>query len=183
MTRPLRSTPITRASPLLRAGPPAHPASVLDPFRGPPVGTLPLPTHLAGGQVYRDAPSHVPCASSRPGSRRLHAGHHLASRSGTRQAHPGPNVQHPGFDVTFPHNDTSAAILLRSSSWSPPDPITQGLFRIAHHERHSAAAACGGLQAPPEQRLRRAYLHLTHSTVSVLLTYLEHHLHVRGTQR
>ena len=29
MTRPLRSTPITGASPLLRAGPPAHPATVL----------------------------------------------------------------------------------------------------------------------------------------------------------
>jgi deazaflavin-dependent oxidoreductase (nitroreductase family) len=33
MTRPLRSTPITGASPLLRAGPPAEPATVLTPMQ------------------------------------------------------------------------------------------------------------------------------------------------------
>src|SRR5262249_43374627 len=42
MSRPLRSTPITGASPLLRAGPPARAASVLDTFRFPPSGALPL---------------------------------------------------------------------------------------------------------------------------------------------
>jgi len=30
------------------------------------------------GPQYRGMPSHVPCRSSRPGSRRLHAGHRLA---------------------------------------------------------------------------------------------------------
>jgi len=35
---------------------------------------------------YRDAPSHVSCKSSRPGSCRLHAGHHLARNRVTRQA-------------------------------------------------------------------------------------------------
>src|SRR5437762_4908963 len=34
-TRPLRSAPITEASALLQAGPPAHPAPVLSPFRHP----------------------------------------------------------------------------------------------------------------------------------------------------
>ena len=44
-TRPLRSTPITGTSPLLRAGPPAHPATVLNPSRRRPVGGLPLAPH------------------------------------------------------------------------------------------------------------------------------------------
>src|SRR5262245_13968779 len=35
MARPLRSTPITRASALLRAGPPARPATVLTPHGHP----------------------------------------------------------------------------------------------------------------------------------------------------
>jgi hypothetical protein len=42
MTCPLCSARITRASPLLRAGPPAHPATVLNPSRFQPHGTLPV---------------------------------------------------------------------------------------------------------------------------------------------
>src|SRR5437763_16568531 len=42
MTRPLRSPPITGGSALLRAGPPAHAASVLNASRFPPLGALPL---------------------------------------------------------------------------------------------------------------------------------------------
>ena len=37
---------------------------------------------------YRLTPSHVPHRSRRPGSRHLHAGHHLARNTGTRQTHP-----------------------------------------------------------------------------------------------
>jgi hypothetical protein len=44
MIRLLRSTPITGASPLLRAGPPACPATVLNPLRFLPLGMLPLAT-------------------------------------------------------------------------------------------------------------------------------------------
>ena len=44
------------------------------------------------GPRYRHSPSHVPCKSSRPGSRRLYAGHHLANKRVTRQACPGENV-------------------------------------------------------------------------------------------
>ncbi|MDQ1023163.1 hypothetical protein QF035_000745 [Streptomyces umbrinus] len=50
-TRPLRSTPITGASSLLRAGPPAGPASVLDPSRCPPLGALPLARRHAADSV------------------------------------------------------------------------------------------------------------------------------------
>lgn len=49
--RPLRSTPITGASSLLRAGPPAGPASVLDPSRCPPLGALPLARRPAADSV------------------------------------------------------------------------------------------------------------------------------------
>ena len=42
-----------------------------------------------GERQCRDTPSHVPCTSSRPGSRRLHAGHRLARNTDTRQTHPG----------------------------------------------------------------------------------------------
>src|SRR5664280_1519214 len=52
-------------SQLLRASPPARPASVLSPSRIPPLGVLPLacpPTRYPWVRTprYRDAPSHVP---------------------------------------------------------------------------------------------------------------------------
>ena len=52
------------------------------------------------GRRYRGLPSHVPCSSRRPGSRRLHAGHHLASRRVSARLFPGPK-RRPGFDVTY----------------------------------------------------------------------------------
>ena len=100
MSRPLRSTPITRASPLLRAGPPADAATVLSASRFPPRGALPLaaPALSAPGQQCRHPPSHVPCRSRRPDSRRLHAGHRLASKRAPARLIPGP-FNRPGFDV------------------------------------------------------------------------------------
>ena len=44
MSRPLRSTPITEASPLLRAGPPASAATVLNASQFPLPGALPVTT-------------------------------------------------------------------------------------------------------------------------------------------
>jgi hypothetical protein len=59
------------ASPLLRAGPPASAASVLSGFGGPP---RLAPSRDLGGlrprSPYRCPPSHVPCQSRGPGSRR-----------------------------------------------------------------------------------------------------------------
>src|SRR5256885_2126749 len=51
------------------------------------------------GPQYRRAPSHVPRGSRRPGSRRLHAGHHLASRRAPARLIPGAQEPH-GFDAT-----------------------------------------------------------------------------------
>ena len=53
---------------------------------------LPLATRPALGRTrrqYQRAPSHVPCGSRRPGSRRLHAGHHLASQRAPARLIPG----------------------------------------------------------------------------------------------
>jgi len=52
------------------------------------------------GRRYRDLPSHVPCSSRRPGSRRLHAGHRPASKRAPARLIPGQGVR-PGFDVTY----------------------------------------------------------------------------------
>jgi len=62
---PLAPLPPRQAgtSQLLRVSPPARPASVLDPSRFQPLGTLPLAHSSQSGQ-YRDAPSPVPCGSS-----------------------------------------------------------------------------------------------------------------------
>jgi len=49
MVRPLRSTPTTGASSLLRTGPPARPASVLNPSQFLLLGALPLTTPDAAG--------------------------------------------------------------------------------------------------------------------------------------
>src|SRR5665647_2537190 len=52
MVRPLRSTPITGASSLLRTGPPARPASVLNTSQFLLLGALPLTTpDTAGGGI------------------------------------------------------------------------------------------------------------------------------------
>jgi hypothetical protein len=50
---------------------------------------------------YRRSPSHVPCKSRRPDSRRLYAGHHLARNTGTHQAHLKGRNRTPDFDVIF----------------------------------------------------------------------------------
>ena len=74
------------ASLLLPAGPPAHPHRYSAPCGFRPLGTLPRTAH---GRSCRGAPSHVPCRSSRPGSRRLHAGHRLAKKRAPARLLPG----------------------------------------------------------------------------------------------
>ncbi len=92
--------PVTGTSALLRTGPPARPATVLSPLRFSRLGTsLPDGPRMGTGQ-YRDAPSPVPCGSRRPGSRRLHAGHHLASKRISARLIP-ESPKHPGSDVVL----------------------------------------------------------------------------------
>ena len=89
------------ASPLLRAGPPANIATGTQCLLVSAVGTLPLAARQywpAGPDGrFRRSPSHVPCQSRRPGSRRLHAGHHLANSSGHPPSSSRGNNQTPRF--------------------------------------------------------------------------------------
>ena len=135
MTRPLRSAPVTEASSLLRTGPPARPATVLRPL--PPQQQETLPLAAQGGRC-RVVPSHVPRGTRRSGSRRLHAGHHLASRRAPARLIPRSSGR-PGFDAVCFYFDTSAAIRLRSPSRSPPDAST-GAF--------STSLTTDGIQPP-----------------------------------
>ena len=126
---------------------------------------------------YRRSPSHVPCKSRRPGSRRLHAGHHLARNAGTRQTHPEGLPRTLGFDAIslistpqqrtpdprFPGSNAFWNVFL---SWSPPDALTARLFPGRSPRQSSANAAPRWFDAYP----RRAdaggptSLHLSHST-------------------
>jgi hypothetical protein len=171
MTRLLRSTPITGASPLLRAGPPAGPATVLTPEQTP--GLLPISRSPNPSGKYRFRPSLVPCRSRRPGSRRLHAGHHLANQRAPARLIPGSRG-HPGFDVICVRFDTSAAIRLRSPSRSPPDasraPFPHRSPRSRHRSRSMwrfGASPAGRLRradnpsSPAQHRVSKLYLHRT----------------------
>src|SRR5882757_3798860 len=50
--------------------------------------------------AYQHSPSHVPCRSRRPDSRRLNAGHRLANRRDPARLIPAP-FNRPGFDVSY----------------------------------------------------------------------------------
>ena len=170
MTWPLRSTPITGASSLLRASPPARPTSVLNPSQFPPVESLPLA--VLAGRRYRGTPSPVPRESSRSDSRRLHAGHHLANKRAPARLIPEPLIR-SGFDANRVCFDTSSANHLRSSFRSPPD-ASSAPFPTRSRPRSSAKATVGGLKPSPAGRLRRAtILHLSRSTASRASAYIK----------
>ena len=84
---------------------------------------------------YRRSPSHVPCKSRRPGSRRLYAGHHLArTRAPARlipRSNPRPPVSMPSERISTPQQRTPAGTSRPSasgtSSWSPPDAIKRAV--------------------------------------------------------
>jgi hypothetical protein len=167
-SRPLGSTATQQAaaSRLLRAGPPASAASVLN---ASGVCRWQAPSRDLEGlrprSPYRRSPSHVPCKNRRPGSRRLHAGHRLANHRDTRQAHHGRTARPPAFDatsitLTTLHQRTPTPVspewaLSGTSSWSPPD-ASSAPSPCRSPRRSSANAAQGGLTPPPEGRRRRA---------------------------
>src|SRR6266540_6471572 len=99
MSRPLRSTPITRASSLLRDGPPAGVATVLSPHGVCRSDAPSRPANLQPGH-YPHPPSHVPYESRRPRSRRLYAGHRLANTWAPARLILDSGTQ-PGSDVIF----------------------------------------------------------------------------------
>ena len=120
-TRPLRSSPITGPSPLLRGGPSPCRASVLSPSQFQLLGVLPSAAGVntpAGAITARG--SHVSC--QRPD--RARATSVPGNRQGSKQVSPWlfPGQQlDPGYDCRRYAYDTSAVVHSRSPSRSPPD--------------------------------------------------------------
>jgi hypothetical protein len=161
MTRPLGSTPTapsrgftattSRSASTPRDGTHCLPVSAARqaPSRRP----------LDRGQQCRGVPSHVPCKSRRPGSRRLHAGHRLAKKNGHPPDSSRADLLHPGFDATLLSNDTSAAIPETRTAHRLPDPHLTPLvrlFHIAHHDGLQPTQHVVVCSLPPHGRLRRA---------------------------
>ncbi len=136
--RPLRSSPITGPSPLLRAGPPLR-LAVLCPRRFLPPRVLPLaakgPPAPRLGRRYRDTGSPLPC--QRP--RRAHATLTPSTARATRRPPSGytvPKARCSPGDMHQPRLrccqlffDASAVVQPRSSSRRIPDPLTASRFR------------------------------------------------------
>ena len=170
ISRPLRFTP-TPASRSFTTNTGRSASKRRDRYSMPPVsavGTLPLAARRTDPKGpdgrFRRSPSHVPCQSRRPGSRRLHAGHHLASHRDIRQAHHKRTARPLAFDATSilltTHQQrtptpTPGWALSGTSSWSPPDASTAP-SPDRSPRRSSANAASGGLTPSPEGRRRRA---------------------------
>ena len=64
------------------------------------------PRPIYAGRRYRRSPSHVPCKSRRPSSRRLRAGHHLANSRAAARLIPGAGQRPP---VLMPSSFYSAS--------------------------------------------------------------------------
>jgi hypothetical protein len=151
MTRSLRSTPITGASPLLRTGPPAGPQRYSHPRQARAAPCLPFktpnekcrkPAFSRSMQKPQTGLASPPCRTP-PGQ-----------SAGTRQAHPG--IQRTS---RFRCHLVLSTRQQRIACARLPDPhLTRPacLFHIAHHDRVTTPAACGGLKPPPAGRLRRA---------------------------
>src|SRR5674476_407467 len=114
MVRPLRSTPITGASSLLRTGPPARPASVLNTSQFLLPGALPLttPNHASGGigaclPTFHAAAADQARVAFMPDTVRPVNGHPPDSSRAKRT---------PRFRCHILAFDTSSAIHLRSPS-------------------------------------------------------------------
>ena len=122
MVWPLRSTPITGASPLLRASPPTRPAPVLNTSQFLPLGGLPLTTPTGAAVSGRAFPRSMQPQQTRLASPSCRTP--PGQSAGTRQAHPGSNLKTRFRCHVVNHLDTSTAIHSRSPSWSPPDAST-----------------------------------------------------------
>src|SRR5580698_710025 len=98
-----------------------------------------------------------------PDSRRLQAGCHMGRLLGSAHTDPGattpPRFRHRRYDFGM-----SSAVRLRSSLRISPDGVSPRLLLQRSPRPLLKAAACSGLESAPTRRLRRAYLHLSHSS-------------------
>ena len=137
-------------SQLLRAGPPARPATVLTALR-----FSRLAGSLSPSAITRTAVSGHAFPRSAQKQQTGLTSPTCRTPPGQKHGHPPDSSRadllHPGFDVTLLSNDTSAAIPENEdcapSSRSPPD-ASRAPFPHRSPRRSSANAACGGLQPP-----------------------------------
>jgi hypothetical protein len=163
MSRPLRSAPITGASPLLRAGPPADAVTVLSTSQFPLLGALPLAPGTSRAQ-YRHLPSRVPCESRRPGSRRLHAGHRLASKRVSARLIP-ELLGCPGSDATFLVSTRHQRFAYARLPGPRLTPIPGAFSSIAHHDGLQPTQHEAAWRLPPQGDAGEPSIpHLPHST-------------------
>ena len=167
---PFASDPITGPSPLLRAGPPLCPASVLAHSQCSLLVVLPLAASNAG-RLYRG--DRFSCSMPAPAmsSRHLYTGHrrgHIQPAPRLRAHRGGPlSRDHPQIPVSMPslfRFDASAVVHTCSSSHRTPAPLTARRHPQRSPPRLLTDAACGGLESPPARRPRRTYPHHWHST-------------------
>jgi hypothetical protein len=153
--------------------------------------SLSRPWGLRPRTPYRRSPSHVPCKSRRPGSRRLHAGHRPASNTGSRQAHPEDRLAprfrcHLGIFDAYDDARPGAPGPTRAILERLPDPhltrSTPRLFPGRSPRRSSANAAPGRFDARPRRADAEgpASLHLSHSTAYVMSSLHNSSFSVRG---
>jgi hypothetical protein len=154
--RPSAPPPLRYAgtSQLLRASPPAHPASVLCSSRISPVGVLPLAA--IDQRQYRDTPSHVPYESLV----RAHAAYMPETTWAVNGYPPDSSRRCLAAPVSISSDLISTrqrqrAFAHRSSSRTSPDAIQSRLFPRRSPQRSSANAARGGLEPLPAERLWR----------------------------
>jgi hypothetical protein len=151
MTCPLRSSPITVPSSLLRDNPPL--CSVL--------GTLPLSSFSPYHQNDR-----FPRSINKPtlNSCHLYTGRRMVSNRMSSML-----IQRKSkilsFDDIYRFFDTSSMVHLRSPLQRLPDTLTMP-FLNRSLPRLFIKAALSGLKSASESRFRRAYLHLIYSSRS-----------------
>ena len=169
MTRPLHSALITRASPLLRAGPPAHraprPTACLNRSSRP----VTFPMSLLTFHARAADQAHV---TFMPDTAWPASGHPPGSSQDAKHR--------PGSDVICLDFDTSAVNRLRSSSRSLPD-ASNDAFSSSLTTTVPSQRSMRRFEITPAGRLRRAFLHLPHSITSSSSTYIGTPFHVRDT--
>jgi hypothetical protein len=147
-TRPLRSTPITRASPLLRGDPPPCPASVRSPLQFQLLGVLP------SADRFNTRP--IP---SRRGVPTFHTGAQAELAPPLCRTTTWPASRHPPGSSQG-NNWTLVSVVVHTLTTGPRwftrvrllgSHLTHHvrLFRNAHDHGSFTAAACGGLRPPP----------------------------------
>src|SRR5205823_3006626 len=134
---------------LLRDGPPASTATVLNPSRFPPLGALPLTQPCRLGRVRTRLPAFPTKAADEV---------HAASTPDTAwpiHGHPPDPSRILEPNPVSMSSLSSRRVNSLSSPSSPPD-ASSAPFPHRSPRRSSANAACGGLKPPTAGRLRRA---------------------------